>query len=120
MRLNNNPPEVYITCLLSYEYGYFYGDWVDATQDVKLIESEINRILDESPLVEDERLWMISNFDGFFGAEKVLGECPGLTLLVKVARFIDNVGELGARLIVCLGDVDLAIKEYESIKLLFL
>ncbi|MCE3238388.1 MAG: antirestriction protein [Gammaproteobacteria bacterium] len=41
--------QIYVACLASYNNGILHGAWIDATQDVELIHSEIKIILEKSP-----------------------------------------------------------------------
>lgn len=109
----NNTPRIYVASLAAYNSGYLHGEWIDATQDVKLIEKEIQEILDSSPVWGEE--WAIHDYDEFGYAGNFLGEYPQLEDVVKVAKFIGEAGvDIASKLINYYGDIDTTIRIFEE------
>lgn len=109
----NNTPRIYVAYLAAYNSSYLHGEWVDATQDVELIEKEIQEIFDSSPVPNAEE-WVIHDYDNFYDAGDFLGEYPRLEDVVKVARFIKEYGNLASKLINHCGNIDEAIQIFEK------
>ena len=109
----NNTPRIYVACLAAYNSGYLHGEWVAATQDVELIEKEIQEILDSSP-VPDAEEWAIHDYDNFYEAGDYLGEYPNLENVVQTARFIEEYGNIASKLINHCGNIDEAIRIFEE------
>ena len=108
MNTNDNTPKIYVACTALYRRGISYGVWIDATQDVEDIETEIQERLDSS-LVSDAKKWAIHKYESFYNAEAYLSKPPSLDEVVKLARFIDEYGDSGSKLIVHYGNIDEAI-----------
>ncbi len=58
---NTITPKIYIACLAAYNNGYLHGKWIDATQDVDSIYSNIRNVLASSPIPDAEE-WAIHDY----------------------------------------------------------
>ena len=101
-----NTPHIYVACLAAYNSGFLHGQWIDATQDVEQIHSEISAMLADSP-VECTEEWAIHDFEGFGNLH--LDEYESIDHVVKLAEFIVSHGEVGTALL-----VDYTIEEAEA------
>ena len=43
-------PRIYVACLAAYNSGCLHGCWIDATQDLEDIKSQISGVLVASPI----------------------------------------------------------------------
>ena len=93
--------KIYVACLESYINGILHGRWIDATKEVDDIESEITVMLKESSFREAEE-WAIHDYDGF--GDLRLGEYPSLTSIHKIALFLQEHEDFGAKLLSYTGD----------------
>jgi len=57
-------PSIYVACLAAYNRGILYGWWIDAVQDSDDILSDIQEMLETSP-VNDAEEWSIHDYDNF-------------------------------------------------------
>jgi antirestriction protein len=87
---------IYVADLAAYNAGDLHGIWIDATQELEDIQDQINTMLKASP-VEDAEEYAIHDYDGFAGCN--IYEYDGLELVHEKAVFIEERGELGARLL---------------------
>jgi antirestriction protein len=86
---------IYVACLASYNNGYLYGRWIDATQGVAAIQEEIQAMLNESPVLDAEE-WAIHEYDGFGVCG--LSEYESLSVVCEMAEFIEEHGDLAVGL----------------------
>ncbi|MBE9082859.1 antirestriction protein ArdA [Tolypothrix sp. LEGE 11397] len=106
-------PEIYIADLAAYNAGYLHGKWIDATLEVDDIQDEIKEILKNSPVGKEAEEFAIHSYSAFWEAE--LGEYADLAMVVETARFINEHGRLGAKLIsYCDGELERARESIEN------
>ena len=84
---------IYVACLAAYNNGILHGVWIDATQDVHDIWTEIRAMLRASPEVDAEE-HAIHDYEGFGSLRLRVHE--GLEGVCDKAAFIEEHGELGA------------------------
>lgn len=82
-------PRVYVACLASYNAGTLHGEWIDANQDVHDIESDIESMLELSPVTSYGE-WAIHDHDGFHGIS--IGEHDTVETVAKHAAILDEYG----------------------------
>lgn len=87
---------IYVACLAAYNSGILHGRWIDATQDVADIQSEVREMLAASPIAGAEE-WAIHDYEGFEGAQ--VSEYEGFERVAELAAFIAGHGALGGKLI---------------------
>ena len=84
---------IYVACLAAYNNGILHGVWIDATQDLHDIWTEIREMLRASPEVDAEE-HAIHDYEGFGSLR--LSEYEGLEGVCEKAAFIEEHGKLGA------------------------
>lgn len=106
-------PKIYVACLAAYNNGILHGEWIDATQDIDDIWKEIAAMLETSP-EEDSEEHAIHDYDNFESLP--LGEYEGIDRVHEIARFIEEHGELGTKLLahfICnIEEAERAIESY--------
>ncbi len=116
-----NPIRIYVACLAAYNNGILHGRWIDATEDVDHIWKETKAMLAVSPIERAEE-WAVHDFEGFEGL--YISEYTSFETIAGLAAFIEEHGEMGAKLIEHMGgDKDSAetalqdhyIGQYESV-----
>lgn len=109
----NTNPKIWVGCLAAYNSGSLHGNWIDATQDVEVIEKEIQKILKDSPVPNAEE-WEIFEYDDF-GCNFELLDQYGLPKLVEAARFVAELGIVASKLLNYFGgNVKEAKEAYEE------
>lgn len=107
-------PQIYVADLGAYNAGYLHGLWIDATQDEDDIHAEIQALLKASPVGEEAEEWAIHDYSDFWEAS--LGEYASIASIVETARFLEEHGRLGAKLIAycdrCLERAQQAIEDH--------
>ena len=88
--------KIYVACLASYNAGILHGRWIEAAQSVEDINGEIQVMLGASPEPSAEE-FAIHDYEGFEGAE--LSEYCNIEDVVRLARFIEEHGASGAKLL---------------------
>jgi antirestriction protein len=106
-------PQIYVACISAYNSGYLHGEWIDATQDVEMIQKEIAEILADSPVTNSEE-WAIHDYDGFGELSNALGEYPNLEEVVQLARLIEENGEIVIKLYLHCSDIKRTIQRLEE------
>ena len=96
-------PRIYVACLAAYNSGCLHGRWIDATTPDEIMD-EVRVMLADSPEPDAEE-WAIHDYEGFEGAS--LSEYASFETVCELADFIEEHGELGAKLMSHFGD-DLA------------
>lgn len=96
-------PRIYVACLAAYNSGCLHGRWIDATTPDEIMD-EVRAMLADSPEQGAEE-WAIHDYEGFEGAN--LSEYASFETVCALADFIEEHGELGAKLLSHFGD-DLA------------
>ena len=96
-------PRIYVACLAAYNNGCLHGRWITATTPDE-IRTQVRAMLAASPIPHAEE-WAIHDYEGFEGAH--LSEYASFETVCELADFIEDHGELGARLLSHFGD-DLA------------
>lgn len=91
-------PRIYVACLASYNAGHLYGKWIDATQNVDVIKSDIQSMLEYSKVYGAEE-WAIHDYDDFYEAGSYLGEYPDLEDIVTIAELLKEHGKIVAKLV---------------------
>ena len=97
------PIRIYVACLASYNNGILHGEWIDAAQGVVGIWRDVSQMLLKSPAEYAEE-WAIHDHEGFCGV--YIGEYEGFDTIAKYAEFIEEYGDLGAKLISYYGDLN--------------
>ena len=92
---------IYVADLAAYNNGQLHGVWINATQDPKEIQYQVNVMLSKSPETLAEE-WAIHDYEGF-GAVSI-SEWESFERVYKIALFIDEHGALGAELLSHYGD----------------
>lgn len=92
----NDDIKIYVADLAAYNNGELHGVWIDATLELEDIQDQIKSMLAVSP-VEDAEEYAIHDYEGFEGCE--LYEYEGIESAHNKAVFIEEHGELGARLL---------------------
>jgi len=100
---NQNEIRIYVACLASYNNGTLHGIWIDAAQGIDHIWLEVSQMLLKSPAEYAEE-WAIHNHEGFGGIH--ISEYEGFDTIAEYAEFIEEYGDLGAKLISYYGDLD--------------
>lgn len=95
--------KIYVASLASYNNGTLHGVWIDATQGVDSIWQEVSQMLLTSP-AECAEEWAIHDHDGFGGIH--ISEYENFDTIAEYAEFIEEHGDLGAKLISYYGDFD--------------
>lgn len=103
---------IYVADLAAYNNGYLHGVWIDATEDMDSIMDQVNAMLKNSPIDEVAEEYAIHDYEGY-GAYR-LGEYEGLEQAHKIARFIEEHGELAAELLNYYSDIEEAVKVMEE------
>ena len=96
-------PRIYVACLAAYNNGCLHGRWITATTPDE-IRTQVRAMLAASPIPHTEE-WAIHDYEGFEGAH--LSEYASFETVCELADFIQDHGELGAKLLNHFGD-DLA------------
>ena len=97
-------PKIYTADLAAYNAGKLHGAWIDATQDVEVMERDLKAMLAASPMSEPDE-YTIFDTDGFEGAR--IDEGTSLQAVHDLAHLIIEHGRLGAALVTyCDGDTD--------------
>lgn len=92
---------IYAACLASYNNGILHGCWIDGEQDVEAIYTENREMLKASPIADAEE-YVIHDYEGFAGVS--IAEYQGIEIIVELAAFIVEHGELGSKLLEYFGD----------------
>lgn len=100
---NKREIRIYVACLASYNNGTLHGTWIDATQGVDGIWKEVSQMLFNSP-AEFAEEWAIHDHEGFGGIH--ISEYEGFDSIADYAAFIEDHGDLGAKLVAYFGDLD--------------
>ena len=94
---------IYVACLAAYNNGQLHGAWIDATQDLDDIMAEVQEMLKASPQPDAEE-YALHDYEGFGGIR--LSEWTGLEQAHEYAVFVQDHGELGAKLLDHVGDLE--------------
>lgn len=86
-------PAIYVACLASYNAGTLHGRWIWA-EDADDMREATQAMLTDSPEPGAEE-WAIHDFAGFEGLH--LSEYQSFELVAEMAAFIEEHGELGAK-----------------------
>lgn len=86
-------PHIYVACLAAYNAGILHGAWIDATQETNQIWSEVENMLQSSPIANAEE-YAIHDYEGFEGIR--LSEYSGMEETHQLACFVEEHGKLGA------------------------
>ncbi|MGH3903839.1 MAG: antirestriction protein ArdA [Pseudonocardiaceae bacterium] len=82
-------PRIYVRCLAAYVSGLLHGCWVDADQDEDALRTEVEMMLQSSPVPEAEE-YAIHDHEGFTGYP--LGEYENLAFVSRLAQGIAEHG----------------------------
>lgn len=97
------PIRIYVACLASYNNGTLHGEWIDATQGQDAIWRDVSQMLLRSP-AEYADEWAIHDYEGFGSIH--LSEYASFETVASYATFIEEHGDLGAKLVSYFGDLD--------------
>ena len=103
MKNQKDEIRIYVACLASYNNGTLYGEWIDAAQGVDGIWKDVSQMLLKSPAEYAEE-WAIHDHDGFGGIH--ISEYESFESIAASAEFLEEHGDLGAKLISYYGDLD--------------
>ena len=96
--------QIYVACLAAYNNGKLHGAWIDATQDVDDIMSDVQAMLQSSP-EEDAEEWAIHDYEGF--GDYRLSEYESFDTVHMIACFFEEHPDLGCDLLSHFnGDID--------------
>nr|WP_319514386.1 antirestriction protein ArdA [uncultured Cohaesibacter sp.] len=95
MKEYNSEIRIYVACLASYNNGILHGGWIDACQEADEIRWAIHDILKFSP-IECAEEYAIHDYEGFEGV--YIDEYEAVDKVAAIAAFINEHGELGAKL----------------------
>ena len=96
MRKPTESRQIYVACLASYNAGILHGAWIDASQEEESLSAEIkSTVLDTSPIPHAEE-WAIHDTEGL---GDLIGEYSSLQEVSSTAAFLDEHGDLGAKLL---------------------
>lgn len=95
--------KIYVACHASYNNGTLHGVWIDATEGVDGIWREVSQMLLKSP-AEFAEEWAIHDHEGFGSIH--ISEYENFDTIAEYAGFIEEHGNLGAKLISYYGDFD--------------
>lgn len=93
MQNTQTTPKIYVACLAAYNSGILYGKWIEANQEAEAIQSEIQEMLAQSPIVGAEE-WAIHDYEGFMSLQ--LSESEDITKVAEMAAMIEEHGEAWA------------------------
>lgn len=88
--------KIYVADLAAYNNAILRGVWIEATDAPSDINDQIQAMLSESPFANAES-YAIHDFEGFEGYD--LGEHEGVENVYNIACFIEEQGEIAARLL---------------------
>ena len=94
---------IYVACLASYKNGVLHGEWIDVAQGVDGIWKDVSQMLLRSPAEYAEE-WAIHDHDGFSGIR--ISEYESFESIAAYAEFLEEYGDLGAKLVSYYGDLD--------------
>ncbi|MDF2691058.1 MAG: hypothetical protein K0S29_913 [Gammaproteobacteria bacterium] len=92
MSNNNLEPKIYVACLAAYNDGYLHGAWIDASQDIENIYTELKAMLASSPAPDAEE-WAIHDYEDF--GDIKIEEYTSIKTVKALTDFITAHGELG-------------------------
>lgn len=105
-------PRIYVACLAAYNNGYLHGAWIDATDDLGLIQAQVAMMLAGSPMPDAEE-YAIHDYEDF--SDYALGEYAGLESAHNIAVYLADTGGLGAMLLSHFGgDLQAALNALEE------
>ncbi len=87
---------IYVADLAAYNNGKLHGVWINATDDLDDIWTQINKMWASSPEGFAEE-YALHDFEGFNGY--VLGEYEGIEAAHEIACFIEEYPEIGGELL---------------------
>ncbi|NQZ11496.1 MAG: antirestriction protein ArdA [Algicola sp.] len=93
--------KIYVADLAAYNAGHLHGVWIDATEDLGDMQNQINAMLKKSPVGFAEE-YAVHDYDGFEGCS--LYEYEDIESIHNKALFIEEYGEVGARLLAHVAD----------------
>ena len=64
MSISTETARIYVACLASYNAGILHGRWIDCSSDASVMQSQVNKILADSPIPNAEE-WAIHDCEGF-------------------------------------------------------
>lgn len=106
METEQSKIKIYVACLASYNNGILHGAWINALQEADDVMEEVQAMLAASP-IRDAEEWAIHDYEGFKGIS--LSEYEGFERVAELASFIEEHGELGAKVYANFSNLDDAI-----------
>jgi Antirestriction protein (ArdA) len=88
---------IFVVCKAARQKGIEYGKWCNAIQPVERLLTEVQALLQSSPVPKSTE-WLIEDFSGFFELQ-LLPNIP-LEKVVAMAMFIHKHQELAAKLLI--------------------
>lgn len=107
----SDSPRIYVANLAAYNSGILQGIWIDATEDLDVMQDKIQEMLAYS-VIKGAEEYAIHDYENF-GSYRV-GEFEGIESVREVAIFIADYPQFGAELVTYFGHVDEARKTAED------
>lgn len=111
METEQNQIRIYVACLASYNNGILHGRWINACQDSDEIMEAVQAMLAASP-IENAEEWTIRDYEGFEGID--LSEYSSFETVAELAAFVEEHGELGAKVYTNFSNLDDATTALED------
>ena len=94
--------KIYVADLAAYNNGILHGVWIDVTDELEVIQDQINEMLKASPVKEEAEEYAVHDYEGF-GSYRV-SEFSGIKELHEIACFIEEYSEIGSEVLAHFGD----------------
>ncbi|MBD2504046.1 antirestriction protein ArdA [Anabaena azotica] len=90
--LDDDAPQIYVSCLSAYNNGKLHGMWIDCTQDASEIQEDIEWMLSWSPCRNYEACeeWAIHDFQNWYGIH--IDEYESIEKLAELAQTLSEHG----------------------------
>ncbi|MDO3384469.1 antirestriction protein ArdA [Gilvimarinus sp. SDUM040013] len=95
--------KIYVSDLAAYNSGIHHGAWIDATQDLDDIQSQVSELLACSPVADAEE-YAIHDYEGYRSYQ--ISQYTGLKEAQEVAVFIGEHGEVVAEVLNIYTDIE--------------
>ena len=113
---DEDTPKIYVSCLSAYNSGRLWGMWIDATQDVEDIYTDIKEMLSLSPVahIEPCEEWRIDDYECFEGV--TVREYESIDRVSQIATAVEENGKAFALYLDYMGedDIDKAVEQFQD------
>ena len=92
----NDDIRIYVADLAAYNNGNLHGVWINALDEVREIQDQVNEMLKNSPEPDAEE-WAIHDYEGFDGYG--LSEYEGFERVHELACFIYDTPKIAGKLL---------------------